>query len=256
MTKARNLYDERYTSGYRAELSSYEIARWVALRHFVTEVAQAGSARSVLDYGAGRGLHVSLWQELFPTAELSFCDLSPVALGKLGECFPEYAARCHVVEDGRAALGGKQYDVVVSVEVMEHVEDLDAYLRDIHRALVPGGRFIWTTPCANRLSVEHVYSWLSGQIEPTKEGYRRWKWEDPTHLRRMTTNEARQRLLDVGFSEPELRFRAHLFSFVCSQLPTKRLTSLRNELMKWDYGLFRRLRNGASMIGVTRKLDG
>ncbi len=38
------------------------------------------------------------------------------------------------------------YDIVVSVEVLEHVEHDDKFVSEVRRVLKPGGRFIMTTP--------------------------------------------------------------------------------------------------------------
>ena len=121
--------------------------------HFITKVLKLGSAKKVLDYGAGRGLHVNLWEKTFPEAELHFCDISPVAMEKFSAKFPQYADRFYVIHDDQTACDDNSFDVVVSVEVMEHVEDLDAYLSSISRLVKPGGYFIWTTPCGNLFSL-------------------------------------------------------------------------------------------------------
>lgn len=249
-----SVYDDRYQGTYRDQLSGYEVARWKALEHFIAEAPGIGPEPKALDYGAGSGLYVGLWERTFPRGELNFCDISRVGLGKLAAKHPAYAERCFLVENNRVACPDNTFDVVTSIEVMEHVEDLDAYLADIRRVLKPGGSFIWTTPCGNWLSIEHVYSAAKGQIEPTSEGYRRWAWEDPTHLRRMRTDELARVMARHGFSAPRLRFRSHFFSFVCSRMPTKRGMKLREKLMTLDYSLFRRLPNGASMIGQVTKL--
>lgn len=248
-----SVYDQRYSGNYREQLTGYEIARWEALSHFITHVLNLGSAKNVLDYGAGRGLHVDLWEKTFPGADLYFCDISPVAKEKFSEKYLRHANRYHLIEDNQSGFSDNTFDVIVSVEVMEHVEDLDFYLRDIHRLLKPGGYFVWTTPCANQLSIEHVFSVLTRKVEQTKEGYRRWTWEDPTHLRRLRTKEIDGLLRSKGFSEVYFRFRSHLFSFLCTYLPIPYTQHLRNRLMTLDYSLFRRLPNGASMLGGAKK---
>jgi ubiquinone/menaquinone biosynthesis C-methylase UbiE len=248
-----SVYDQRYAGDYREHLSGYEIARWKAVRHFVTHVVKPGEPGKVLDYGAGTGLHVGLWEILFPEAELWFCDISPVAKQKFGEKHPRHADRYLIIGEDSGGLRDESFDVVTSIEVMEHVDDLNAYLRDIHRLLKPGGTFIWTTPCGNRFSIEHVFSLLTGKIERTPEGYRRWKWEDPTHVRRLKSAEADARLRENGFSDVCFRFRSHFFSFVCTYVPTRLFTDTRNKLMTLDYSLFRRLPNGASMVAAARK---
>ena len=84
--------------------------------------------------------------------------------------------------------------------------------------------------------------------------YRRWTWEDPTHVRRLKTAEIADVLAAHGFEDVRFRFRSHLWSFLCTYAPTSRLTALRNRLMGLDYGLFRRFPNGASMIGAATKI--
>lgn len=249
-----DVYDHRYRDDdYRVRLSGYEVARADALGHFIRHVAKVHHARRVLDYGSGSGLYVPLWEQSFPEAELSFADISPVALEQLAERHPRHRDHRFRVEHGRVQCEDGRFDVVVSVEVMEHVEDLDAYLRDIHRVLRPGGHFVWTTPCANPLSVEHVYSLWRREVDPTEEGYRRWRWEDPTHLRRLRTDEAAEALARCGFRPPSFRMRSHFFSFVCTRARGLGVFGLRERLMKLDYRLLRRLPNGASMIGVAQK---
>jgi ubiquinone/menaquinone biosynthesis C-methylase UbiE len=248
-----SIYDQRYASGYRDNLSGYEIARWKALDDVISHALPLGVAKKVLDYGGGSGLHVALWERVFPKAELHFCDISSVARERFHEKYPHYSNQYFMIDNNRAQCEDEAYDVVVSIEVMEHVENLQLYIRDIYRVLKPGGVFIWTTPCANVFSIEQLYSLFSRQIELTAEGYQRWKWEDPTHLRRLKSKEAEALLLRSKFSDIRFRFRAHFFSFVVSRLPGWRGQRLRNFLMTLDYSLFRLLPNGASMIGFAQK---
>lgn len=46
----------------------------------------------------------------------------------------------------KSDLPGEVFDLVVSVEVLEHVEDDDRFVSEIRRVLKPGGRFIMSTP--------------------------------------------------------------------------------------------------------------
>lgn len=253
MTTFAESYDSRYANNYRSSLNGYEIARWKALDHFVTRALKLSSAQTVLDYGSGSGLHLELWEKIFPNAELSFCDISPVAMEKFGAKHPRYAERYALVRDNVAGFPAGRFDVVVSIEVMEHVEHLIPYIKDIHRLLKPGGYYVWTTPCANACSVEHAFAFATSRIVPTPEGYRRWRWEDPGHLRRLKSREIRAILHGQGFSDVRFRFRAHLFSFLCTYILPKRFARLGNRFMTLDYSLFRYLPNGASMIGVARK---
>ncbi len=249
----RNVYDDRYETGYRSAVSGYEIARWAALRDFLPRMVDTASVRKALDYGEGSGMHTGLWTELLPEAELWACDISAVARERFGERYPDAAGRYRLLQGDRADFPDAEFDLVVSVEVMEHVHDLRAYLADVFRLLRPGGAFVWTTPCANRGSIEHVVSRLTGRIDATEEGFRRWRWEDPTHLRRLRTSEATALLRSAGFAAVEYRMRSHFFSYACTSIPVFRHTRLAGRAMMLDYALFRRLPNGASMLRVARK---
>lgn len=253
----REVYDQRYAGDYRSTLSGYEVARFAALRHFIPAVARPRTASStspsILDYGCGSGLHIPLWEELFPSASFSFADISGKALEKLGAKHPRHANACALIENDHVDLPSNSFDAITSIEVMEHVADLHAYLAEVHRLLKPGGVFIWTTPCANRLSVEHVYNILTRQVDTTPDGSRRWRWEDPTHVRRLRSSEAAAACRAVGFGDVAFRYRAHFFSFVCTKLLMKSRPKLAERLMLLDYSLFRRFSNAASMIGAAWK---
>jgi hypothetical protein len=67
-----SVYDQRYSGNYRERLSGFEIARWEAIDHFITHILKLGLAKTVLDYGAGSGLYVNLWEKTFRESELLF----------------------------------------------------------------------------------------------------------------------------------------------------------------------------------------
>lgn len=46
----------------------------------------------------------------------------------------------------RTALPERRFDIVCAVEVLEHVEQDDNFVRNVHRVLKPGGLFVMTTP--------------------------------------------------------------------------------------------------------------
>ena len=248
------VYDDRYETNYRQRVDGLEVARWNALAHFIRMVACPVWGGRVLDYGAGAGMHVALWEQSFPSSELHFTDISLVAKRRFADRYSRHEPRYQIISGDGAPFPANWFDAVVSVEVMEHVHDLDSYLSDILRVLRPGGVFIWTTPCGNRGSIEHLWSLLFGQVKATSEGYRLWAWEDPTHVRRLRTSEADSRLRRVGFSHSRYRLRSHFFSFVGTYFPPRtRLMPLREQLMRLDYALFRNLPNGASMLGAAWK---
>lgn len=250
----KNYYDKRYAEDYRSACNGYEKARLEALELFINQyVISVANPGKVLDYGAGSGLHAPNWMTIFPQSELFFCDISTVAKEQFSQKFPSHAEHYRIISNNTADFGDATFDGVISVEVMEHVASLHDYLKDIHRILKPGGFFLWTTPCANNYSVEHLISTLFFQIEKTAEGYRRWKWEDPSHVRRLKSAEIGALLEQQGFECPQFAFRAHLFSFLCTYIWPFSRSFLKERLLGLDYKLFKTFKNGASMIGCTRK---
>lgn len=100
----------------------------------------------VADVGAGRG-HFSyllgehlLAQGIEPGEHIFPCDLIPASFeyDQL-ECRP-------ILPDGRLPFEDHSLDAAISIEVIEHVEDQFAFLRELARVVKPGGLVIVSTP--------------------------------------------------------------------------------------------------------------
>jgi len=109
-----------------------------------------GAAGLVLDIGAGEGYLAKRVQAAIRegghAARLEACDLFP-------DNFRVTGVPCRAIDlDGGLPLPDGSVDLAYSVEVLEHLEDQFAYLREVHRVLRPGGRFVLTTPNVLSLS--------------------------------------------------------------------------------------------------------
>lgn len=86
-----------------------------------------------LDFGAG----TSPYRELFTDdVKLSTAELG----GAEG-----YPADYELAPDGRCPAPDGTFDGVLSTQVLEHVDDADAYLREAFRLIKPGGRLVLST---------------------------------------------------------------------------------------------------------------
>ena len=80
------------------------------------------------------------------------------------------ALRVHHMSADTLEFANATFDMVTAIEVLEHVADLDGTLSEVHRVLVPGGRFCVTTP--NR--------WFPFETHgPIIAGKRRRSWVAP-----------------------------------------------------------------------------
>jgi SAM-dependent methyltransferase len=100
----------------------------------------------IADVGAGPGAFSQLLSEhlrtkgLEPREHVFPCDLFPAS-------FEIQNLECRQTgQDGRLPFEDASFDAVVSIEVIEHVENQFAFLRELLRITRPGGLIVVTTP--------------------------------------------------------------------------------------------------------------
>jgi 2-polyprenyl-6-hydroxyphenyl methylase/3-demethylubiquinone-9 3-methyltransferase len=152
-----------------------------------------GSDQRILDAGCGPGGNGS-W--LAAHGHVVGVDLASESLAHVRARRPEIAP----VQASVAALpfADASFDVVVCVDVLEHVDDIEIVLAEIHRVLRPGGVVLFDT--INRTALSRVlYIWLLEYVfAEIPRGTHDWHmFIRPAELRRTLDR--------VGFVEPELR---------------------------------------------------
>lgn len=150
----------------------------VAYQH----VSDLVSGRTVLDIGCGEG---------YGTAALATCAAVVVGIdydtSVVRHATATYRTPAFVMANLAALpIQGTSIDVVVSLQVIEHVWDHAQFLHECRRVLRPGGRLVITTP--NRLTFS------PGADEP----------QNPFHTREFTAAELSGLATDNGFAVMEL----------------------------------------------------
>jgi SAM-dependent methyltransferase len=116
--------------------------RWVA------EQADPHLGRSVLEVGSGIG---AITQYLAEGRTLVATDISEECIAALHERFDD-ASNVDVIQaDLRTWSTDRQFDSVVLINVLEHIEDDAGALRSLSRFLRPGGSVVVYVPALNGL---------------------------------------------------------------------------------------------------------
>jgi SAM-dependent methyltransferase len=127
-----------------------------AIRDFLRDHAGELRGRTALDFGAGQ----SPYEGAFAAAGITLlrADIEPLDEGTL----------LIDVNTGRVPLDDSSVDAIISTQVLEHLADPPAYLREAARLLKPGGLLYLTTHGA---FVRHGHP----------RDYRRWMIEGLQH---------------------------------------------------------------------------
>jgi SAM-dependent methyltransferase len=141
------------------------------LHEHVIEQAIAATpnrSASVLDVGCGTGaLLVRLRDHGY--TQLIGIDISPP------EAMPGLRFHALDLDEPRFPIADQSVDLILAVEVVEHIENVGLFLAEIHRVMTPSGRLLLTTPNVHSVEAK-VRLLLTGQLKQF-DGI-----GDPTHI--------------------------------------------------------------------------
>ena len=150
--------------------------------------APSGSPRRVLDAGCGPGHD---FQDLKPHGMLYGLDPSQAALQF---CQQKYGPQVHLVcaSGERLPFRHGSFNLIIMLDVLEHIEADEAALAECRQILKPGGRMLITVPAFQRLWGSHddLYG----------------------HKRRYTADELRQKVLRAGLTIDHITYVEWLFT--------------------------------------------
>ncbi len=141
------LIDDLYFNDAYGAHILHSLSRARKFSRWMSDVIRPWVGRSVLEIGAGIG---NLTVHLIPRERYRATDINPdyldyLANFGLGKPYLEVGAlRAEAGDDFDTLEGG--FDTVVCLNVLEHLDDPAAALRNFHRALARGGRAILLVP--------------------------------------------------------------------------------------------------------------
>jgi SAM-dependent methyltransferase len=171
------LYDDYYADSANMEVPGYMAVR---LDQIVRSFAPYRMNNRLLDVGFGGGAMIAAAQRA--GWDVYGVEVSPAAVSHV---------RKHCGNVTQGFLEDARFDVVLASELLEHLYDPDAFLREILRIVRPGGLFWATTPHGRGLSARVLGTDWS-VVHP------------PEHLQLFSVPGMRTMLHRVGFSRSRI----------------------------------------------------
>ncbi len=148
-------------------LFAIDLVRHRAAYIHAIELAKASGAQRILDLGCGTG---------YGTGELAEALPQTFAVDRIS---PDSDARhpaAHFVraDAGHLPLRSESFDMVVSFQVIEHLEDPTVYLDAMSRLVRPGGTVLITTPnilTSDRVNPFHIHEYESDELKGIIEAH-------------------------------------------------------------------------------------
>ncbi len=142
----KSFYDERWREFSHINHPKLERCNAILEGVATTKLVQP----QIVDLGSGTGWLTAILGAIGPAVGV---ELSPLAVAQAAQRYP--TVKFIEADISRWDYPKASCDLVVSHEVLEHLEDQRAYLRVAHGLLRPGGFLILTTP--NKPIVEIAY---------------------------------------------------------------------------------------------------
>lgn len=249
----KQFYDERFRQGYMKDFSGlYEGCRLYTIRKILEVMKAEGfNPRTILDYGCGEGRYIGILKEYFPESSIYAGDISEIGLQITKEKYPY--VKCVSMDDELLDIENNCFDLIICIEVLEHVHNVKKSIREIERLLRKNGTIIMTTPCANKYSLEWFFNKFTSGLQTSFDGYMRFSTDEPAHLRRLVDSDIIDLFANVDILK--IYHRAHFFTTIMAPMKI-----LPNNLRIWigllDWHLFKNLPNGATMMVMGKKMNG
>lgn len=126
----------------------------------MTEMIKIKSGK-MLDIGCGGGITTESLQYYYPKMQYFGCDVSEKAI-EYAKKFGSGKVKYDVLKNKKLPYNDNVFDVCICLDVMEHVPDVDFFLKEVKRVLKKGGKFFLLVPCEGQ---PFTHTWFSKQIE-------------------------------------------------------------------------------------------
>lgn len=134
-------------------------------------------AKNFMEVGCGTGFVLAGLNRAFPSMALTGTEIYSKGLSYAASRLPQGTALLQM--DGRKIPFTDEFDLIGAFDCLEHIEEDETVLKEMHRALKPGGGVIFSVP-------QHPFMWSAND-------------DAAFHKRRYTRNELQQKMQKAGF---------------------------------------------------------
>lgn len=184
----------------------YRLLDWLLLRSWhirkeLRKLKEQGLLEPViLDAGSGFGQYTYRMSKLFPASKIVAADIKPEQIADCNRFFQQVGKSNRVnfqYADLTQYTKPETYDLILSVDVMEHIEEDTKVFENFFHSMKRGGMLLISTPSDQGGSDAHDHDHESGGVhgfidEHVRDGY--------------NIGEIEQKLMAAGFGRVEARY--------------------------------------------------
>jgi ubiquinone/menaquinone biosynthesis C-methylase UbiE len=153
----KEYWNNVYEKGIDPEVIKMDEFKFRNIAHYIV-------AGKVLDLGCGTGELCKTILEERPHCDVYGVDFSGVAIEKARKLNEGHFFE--VADVAATGFSDKEFDYVISSEMLEHLEEPKELIKEAARVLKPYGVFILTTPFEDHIpSIEHLWEFNYSDIE-------------------------------------------------------------------------------------------
>jgi len=198
--------------------SRNKLILWALKRYFT-------SAKNFLEIGCGTGFVLSGVATAGSELKLSGSEISSAGLAYAAKRVP---SANFFQMDARAIPFVDEFDVIGAFDVLEHIEDDETVLRQMHQATRPGGGIVLTVP-------QHAFLWSRAD-------------DHAHHVRRYAARDLINKVVSAGFRVERVT------SFVSLLLPLMMASRARQPISKEQFDPLTELKIGRFSNAILEKI--